>query len=441
MLTIRPGKRDIEPTPYWDLTKVVDDRWSSRHHPNVSMEGAENTLHDLLLNAVGNQMIADVPLGAFLSGGIDSSLIVALMQAQSQKKVRTFTIGFDVPGYNEAQFAKAVAAHLGTEHTELYASPSDALAVVDRLPEIYDEPFADASQIPTYLVSRLTREHVTVSLSGDGGDELFGGYTRYQWVERLWNKASKLPMPLRRALAAGLTSFTPATWDRIYRTSRSILPAHFHQSLPGEKIHRAAPIFTAATPLDAYRQILSWWPDPVGLVVGSHPLSTRIDDAAASPKDLAFVEIMQFLDQMTYLPDDILTKVDRASMAVSLESRAPFLDHRVVEFSWGLPMPQKIRAGRGKWILRRILSRYVPEQLFERPKTGFGVPIDAWLRSPLKKWAEDLLNPVELNRYGLLRSAAIQNKWQEHLSGKRNWQHHLWSVLMFQAWLRRYHPL
>jgi asparagine synthase (glutamine-hydrolysing) len=392
-------------------------------------------LDSLLRGAIKRQMIADVPLGAFLSGGIDSSTVVALMQAQSAKPVKTFTIGFGEDRYNEAEHARAVARHLGTDHTELYLTAEDALAVVPKLPTLYDEPFADSSQIPTYLVAQLARRHVKVSLSGDGGDEIFGGYTRYSWSERLWRASRPFPRRLRSAVACMVTGISPAAWDRLFDILGPLLPRALRQSLPGDKLHKAAGLIDAATPEDIYLRLASQWSDPASIVIdGSEPpLAVRDPSAWRLAGNIA--QSQMYLDLISYLPDDILVKVDRAAMGVSLETRVPLLDHRVVEFAWQLPLSMKIRGGQGKWLLRQLLYRYVPRELVERPKTGFGVPLDSWLRGRLKSWAGDLLARDRLQREGYFHPDLILTKWNEHLTGRRNWQHHLWNVLMFESWL------
>ena len=409
-------------------------------HPFSGTTGeAVDALEALLKAAVGQQMMADVPLGAFLSGGVDSSTIVALMQAQSTRPVKTFTIGFHEPGYNEAEHAKAVARHLGTEHTELVVTPEQAMAVIARLPSLYDEPFADSSQIPTFLVSQLARQHVTVSLSGDAGDELFGGYNRYPMTAHLWHRLSALPLPLRRALAWGLTRFSPQTLNRV----AAWVPARARWANVGDKLHKGAGVLASRTIDDLYLGVVSNWDDPAALVINGVEPATILTGQRPELPGLSDVERMMALDMLSYLPDDILTKVDRAAMGVSLETRVPFLDHRVVEFAWQLPLAYKLRYENGsyttKWALRQVLYRYVPKALIERPKMGFGVPIDAWLRGPLRDWAEDLLSEARLRREGYLNPVPIQRKWREHLSGRRNWQHQLWAVLMFQAWLEANH--
>lgn len=426
------GKRDTpQSRAYWSAKAIAE---AGVRHPFSGNEvEAVESLDRLLRDAVALRMEADVPLGAFLSGGIDSSTVVALMQAQSSRPVKTFSIGFHEEGYNEAKHAKAVARHLGTEHTELYVTPEEAMAVVPRLPEIYDEPFADSSQIPTFLVSKMTRQHVTVALSGDGGDELFVGYNRYFWGRSNWHKIGWMPKSARMAMARGLTALSPQGWDKIFASMGPVLPRRLRPTLPGDKIHKLAGILACASPEEMYSGLVSHW-TPESVVLGASELPTALTDHGQWADIPDFTQCMMFLDLVSYLPDDILAKVDRASMAVSLEARVPLLDHRVAEFVWCLPLAMKIREGQGKWILRQVLYNYVPKELTERPKMGFGVPIDAWLRGPLREWAENLLDEARLKQEGFFASEPIRTKWREHLSGRRNWAHHLWDVLMFQAW-------
>ena len=417
------------PIAFWSMPEVVR-KGRAGFNENLSDADAEEKLNALLLDAVGRRMIADVPLGAFLSGGIDSSTVVALMQAQSVRPIRTFSIGSHDAAYDEAKHAKAVAAHLGTDHLELYVQASDALDLIPRLPFIYDEPFADSSQIPTYLVSALTRKHVTVALSGDGGDELFGGYNRHVLAQSIWPLLSSVPRPFRRAAAAMIQSVSPERWD----AAQEMLPRRLRRPNGGEKLHKLAKVM-ACDEDGLYQHLVSHWEDPRALVIGA----TESAPIQVNPAVLSAMgdpaHRMQYLDAITYLPDDILTKVDRASMAVSLEARVPLLDHRVVEFAWTLPVRFRIRGDRSKWLLRKVLGRYVPDALVERPKMGFGVPIDAWLRGPLREWAETLLDETRIRSEGYLNPEPIRRKWAEHLSGARNWQEPLWGVLMFQAWL------
>ena len=433
LLTVSLSQRNPRIAPYWSGKQAIE---AGVTHP---FEGSESTavsaLEALLKDAVGQQMVADVPLGAFLSGGVDSSTVVALMQAQSSRPVKTFTVGFHEEGYDEAPHAKSVARHLGTEHTELYVMPKEAMSVIPRLPVLYDEPFSDSSQIPTFLVSELARRHVTVSLSGDGGDELFGGYNRYFWATNIWRRVGWAPQPMRSALAGALMALPPSAWNGVFMSLSRFLPVGWRYANPGDKLHKLAEVLAVRTPEEIYLGLVSHWKQPTEVVRGSHEPPTVLTDPARWADLPDFEQRMMYLDQMTYLPDDILTKVDRAAMGVSLETRVPFLDHRVVEFAWSLPLSMKIRHGQGKWLLRQVLYRHVPKELMERPKMGFGVPIDMWLRGPLKGWAEELLDEARLQREGYFNPRPIRRKWAEHLTGRRNWSYYLWDVLMFQAWL------
>jgi asparagine synthase (glutamine-hydrolysing) len=432
LLSVRAGEHSMsKPKQYWSLLNVA--RQGLKEPFTGSDVEAMQGLEDKLSESVALQQISDVPIGAFLSGGIDSSTIVALMQAHSTRPIKTFTIGFDEFHYNEAENAKLVARHLGTDHTELYVTPEHALAVIPHLPMLFDEPFGDSSQIPTFLVSQLARNSVTVSLSGDAGDELFGGYSRYTLARRL----QKIPVPLRRFLGAGLNALSPTQWDLIYSVMLPILPISMHARMPGDKAQKLSQVFAADSNFEIYQHLVSTWRNPETVVFGARgPINmSRAWDELA---DLDSLECrMMAMDALTYLTDDILCKVDRAAMGVSLETRVPFLDHRVVEYAWGLPLHMKIRNGQGKWILRQLLNKYVPKELIERPKMGFGVPIDVWLRGPLRDWAEELLSETRLKREGFLNPAPIRQKWGEHLNGQRNWQYHLWNVLMFQGWLEK----
>lgn len=435
LLTVRAGDASSrpEPVPYWSLREVAERGVAEPF--TGSVEEAVSRLDALLREAVGLRMIADVPLGAFLSGGVDSSAVVALMQAQSNRPVRTFTIGFHEAAYNEAEDARGVAKHLGTDHTELYVTPEEARSVIPRLPLLYDEPFADSSQIPTFLVSELARRHVTVSLSGDGGDELFGGYNRYAWGRTLWLKMSRVPRGLRRGAAAVLTLLSPQQWDTLFRQLETFMPGRLRQRTPGDKLQKLSEALASSDPEAFYLSLVSQWKEPESVVRGGSESPTLFTDRRQWARLTDFTQRMMYLDIATYLSDDILVKVDRASMGVSLEVRAPFLDHRVVEFAWRIPLGMKISGVEGKWLLRQVLYRYVPKELIDRPKMGFGLPIDSWLRGPLREWTEALLDERRLQSQGFFRSEPIRTKWLEHLSGRRNWQHHLWIILMFQAWL------
>jgi asparagine synthase (glutamine-hydrolysing) len=391
-------------------------------------------LEALLTDAVRRRMIADVPLGAFLSGGVDSSTVVALMQDANPGAVKTFTIGFDIAGFDEAPHAAAVARHLGTDHTELTVTAQQALDIIPQLPEWYDEPFADSSQIPTYLVSAMTRKHVKVALSGDGGDELFAGYNRYQLTQRFWRGMSLLPRGIRQGMAAALTSISPDRWSRLL----SFLPARLPAQI-GDKLHKAASVLALPDGDAVYRRLITHW-EPNEVMPGTSEPKGILWDPSLAAEMPSLLDRMQLLDLVTYLPDDILTKVDRASMAVALEARVPLLDHRVVEFAWALPRSAKIRGGQSKWLLRQVLYRHVPPELVERPKMGFGIPLGEWLRGPLRDWAETLLAEKRLREAGFFDIACVRRHWAEHLSGHRNWQYLLWDVLMFEAWRERWLP-
>ncbi len=429
LLTVSLQQPKLEATTYWSGAEVAQ---SGVANPLLDdSDEVVTQLESLLKDAVRQQMMADVPLGAFLSGGIDSSTIVALMQAQSTRPVKTFTIGFEEQGYNEAVHAKAVAQHLETEHTELYISSEQAMQVIPRLPDLYDEPFADSSQIPTLLVSQLARQHVTVSLSGDAGDELFCGYNRYQMTDRLWRKLAVIPVPLRKLMARGITGISPRTWDSVAGILPRSLVGTAHV---GDKLHKGAMLLDGT--LDqVYLALVSAWNDPAAVVKQAIEPATLLTQNAPDLDGLDAIQRMMALDMLTYLPDDILVKVDRAAMGVSLESRVPFLDHRVVEFAWRLPQSMKLRDGQTKWALRQVLYRHVPKSLIERPKMGFGIPVSEWLRGPLRDWAEALIDTSRLEREGYFHTAPIRQKWAEHLSGQRNWSYQLWGILMFQAWL------
>ncbi|MCK1519568.1 MULTISPECIES: asparagine synthase (glutamine-hydrolyzing) [unclassified Bradyrhizobium] len=430
ILTLEFG-REPQLEKFWDARQVALD--GIRNPLTGDDASLVEQLETLLVDAVRKRMMADVPLGAFLSGGIDSSTVVALMKAANVGPVKTFSIGFEEKAFNEAPHAAAIAKHLGTDHTELIVTSQQALEVVPKLSEIFDEPFADSSQIPTYLVSAMTREHVTVALSGDGGDELFSGYNRYQLTRRSWRMLSLVPAPLRRALAAGLTSVSTERWNAIFE----YLPEHSYPRLPGDKIHKFANVLGLNDVDELYRRLISHW-DPSRIAPSLAETRGVLWDSSVRTDFPNLLDRMQFLDSVTYLPDDILTKVDRASMAVALEARVPLLDHRVVEMAWRLPHSVKIRRGVSKWLLRQVLYRYVPKSLVERPKMGFAIPLDEWLRGPLRQWAENLLSEKRLRETDFFDVALIRRHWTEHLSRKRNWQYALWDVLMFESWRERW---
>lgn len=409
---------------FWDPVRAAEA--AAREAFRGTPEQAVNRLGAVLGEAVEDRLVSDVPLGAFLSGGIDSSLIVALMQQRSEESIRTFSIGFEESAYDESSHARAVSKALGTEHTELIVTPQDCLDVIPKLPRMFDEPFADSSQIPTYLVAQLARQDVTVALSGDGGDELFGGYNRHLWGPRVWEVARRIPRAARKLAARGVQRVGHDRWESVFDRLGDSGPVR----LPAEKLAKLAAVLPSNTPSELYQILVSQWPSPTEVVLnGTEPpapgLDGRLHDVAHQ---------MMLLDSMTYLPDDILTKVDRATMAVSLEARVPLLDHRVFEFAWSLPLDYKIRDGVGKWALRELLAQHVPREIFERPKMGFGVPIDRWLRGELEEWAGDLLSPDRLRRAGDFDVEVISKAWEDHRSGKAGRHHQLWPVLMYEAW-------
>jgi asparagine synthase (glutamine-hydrolysing) len=416
------GQRISAPTPYWDAL-------------DAARRGAEAPLHEsevvdsldaALRQAVASRMEADVPLGAFLSGGIDSSTVVALMQAQSSRPVKTFTIGFNETQFDEAPYAREVAAHLGVDHTELYVSPADALNVIPELPSIWNEPFSDPSQIPTLLVSRLARTRVTVALSGDGGDELFYGYGRYATALRLRKTFGHIPRAVRPALGALLASpLVTLAREHNFPAPRLDLTPLTRQLLKA----RNDPEF--------YAGLRAHWLDAENVLSDEADRGRTAASGAVDAPDFADLrDLMMFMDMTGYLPDDILTKLDRASMSVGLEARAPLLDHRLVELAWRIPTSIKARDGVAKWPLRQVLNRYVPPRLFDRPKKGFGVPVGEWLKGPLREWAEDLLDERHLREDGLLNVKAVRSRWRDHVTGARPWPEHLWDVLVFLCWRR-----
>lgn len=424
------GLRSVAPIAYWNLAEVAA-KGIARPFTGTDVE-AIAVLEELLKQSIGLQMIADVPLGAFLSGGVDSSTVVALMQAQSSRPIKTFSIGFNESGYNEANYAKAVARHLGTEHVEHYVSPEEAIRVISRLGCMYDEPFADSSQIPTFLVAQMARKHVTVSLSGDAGDELFCGYNRYALAD-IWKKITWIPFGVRRSAGRLIKTVAPSVWDSIFKYAGKffVLPSNM-----GEKLEKFSIRLENVDGIGAfYYSLVSEIADPERVVIGAHEPSTWLTDKGLKMEFLNSKLQMMYMDCMTYLPDDILVKVDRAAMFNSLETRVPFLDHRIIDLSWSLPLSMKTRNGQTKWILRQVLYKYVPKELIERPKMGFGIPIGEWMRGPLRCWVETLLNESRLRQEGFFDVQFIRLRWMEHLSGKRDWQYFLWTVLMFQSWL------
>jgi asparagine synthase (glutamine-hydrolysing) len=425
---LRPGDchGSVSIRRYWSLNETLENGFNNQFADDTV---ALSAVDAALRASVKRQLISDVPLGAFLSGGIDSSLIVALMQEQSSRPVRTFTVGFEAESYNEAPFAAAIAKHLNTEHTELIVTEAEARDIIPFLPELYDEPFADSSQIPTHLVCRAARAHVTVALSGDAGDELFGGYNRYVWAPRVWGKLGWIPFGVRQQLGKTLSTVPASMWNTVGALTGNLV------SRPDEKAHKLASRLGNAESLDGlYRNLVSEWTGQVLVPGVGGSASSLLDDPLPSFLGQDPSALMMAQDMRSYLPDDILCKVDRAAMGVSLETRVPFLDPSIVELSARLPTEMKIRNGQGKWVLRQLLDRRVPRDLFERPKTGFGIPVGAWLRGPLKDWADDLLSEASLAKDGLLDPKPIRLAWHEHLSGRRDWTQRLWIVLMFQAW-------
>lgn len=422
---------------WWSLKDVVEAGARSQLTDEVE---AVDELERRLKQAVSLQSLADVPLGAFLSGGVDSSVIVALMQQQASRPVKTFTVGFEESGFDESPYARAVARHLGTDHAELFVTAAEAQRVIPSLPTMYDEPFADSSQIPTHLVCRAAREHVTVALSGDAGDEMFGGYNRYFWDPRIWNWLTKMPFPMRSALGAAITAVPAAGWDMLSRPVNALLPGSQGIAQVGTKAHKLARRLRGVRGMDdLYLSLVSEWQDPAAIVRGENGPIREPASLLADPLPDRGVEqnqlYMMYRDSTTYLADDILCKVDRAAMAVSLETRVPFLDHRVAELAWQMPLGMKIRGGKGKWALRQVLNRHVPQELIDRPKVGFGIPLGQWLRGPLRLWAESLLDESRLNAEGYFHAGPIRKNWAEHLAGRSDRSSSLWPILMFQAWL------
>jgi len=423
---------------WWSVTATVEAGAADLFRDEVQ---AMEELETSLAKAVQLQSLADVPLGAFLSGGVDSSTIVALMQKQSSRRVKTFTVGLEEIGMDEAPYARAVARHLGTDHTELTVTAAEAFAVVPQLPHMYDEPFADSSQIPTHLVCKAARQEVTVALSGDAGDEMFGGYNRYFWGPSVWNRLSWLPYQVRSAFGGAITALPSSSWDSVGTLFNSVRRGSHGVQRLGDKAHKLATrLRHVRNADDLYLSLVSEWQSPCSILAHDGALEVKepsnlLQDPLPS-RGVGDDQLrMMYWDSITYLPDDILCKVDRAAMAISLETRIPFLDHRVAEVAWRLPLSMKIRGTQGKWALRQILFKYVPRELIERPKAGFGIPVGDWLRGPLRSWAEDLLDERRIRKEGYLDPRPIREAWEEHLSGRRDWTHRIWSVLMFEAWL------
>jgi asparagine synthase (glutamine-hydrolysing) len=421
-----PADADAAPQTWWS---ALQNALAGQREPLQLGDGeAIEALDQLLRQSIEGQRMADVPLGAFLSGGIDSSTTVAVMQSLGRQPVRTFTIALPDAELDESAHARAVAAHLGTQHTELMITAEEARAVVPTLPQLYSEPFADASQIPTHLVSRLARQHVTVALSGDAGDELFGGYDRYRWAQRV----ADVPLVLRRSAGVTLAALPASAWAALLAPVSRWLPRELREGDRADRLRKLASVLGAKRDDDVYREMVSFWPDGEHPVLGVQEHASVFAEAPPPLRD--FAARMMLLDLRSYLVDDILVKVDRAAMAASLETRVPLLDHRIVEFALRLPLTHKLREGQGKWLLRRVLDRYVPRVLVERPKMGFGIPIHAWLRGPLREWAEGLLAEARLREAGLINPAPVRRLWQEHLGRRNDWGYRLWPVLMFEAW-------
>ncbi len=413
---------------YWDLEAIVQSKSDTR-----TEQALEDNMHNKLKQSVKLRMRSDVPFGSFLSGGIDSSLITALMQEQSSDKIKTFSIGFNEAQFDESCYAKKVAAHLGTDHTELFVNAKQAQDVITQLPHIYDEPFADPSQIPTFLLSKLTRKHVTVALSGDGGDESFAGYNRHFWVPNMWRYMGNKPYIIKKVMEGVIKTLRPTQWNKVTGGLLPLLPARFRYQNVGDKLYKLLPFLQAQSPIQVYDKLSSFWHYPDSIL--KEPAFFTLNSQNLT---LNMISDMMYRDTQYYLPGDILTKVDRASMAVSLEVRSPFLDHHVIEAAWRLPMQMKLQGSKGKLILINILGQFVPRELFERSIRGFGVPICDWLRGPLREWGEELLSEQSLKEGGLFNSEIIREYWKAHLSGQRNWQYPLWCILMFQSWRAHY---
>jgi asparagine synthase (glutamine-hydrolysing) len=437
LLTIRADNPTLfKPEPYWTLRDTAN-RAQADPFTGGEKEAADQ-LESLLRKTIRNQMLSDVPLGVLLSGGIDSSLVTALMQAESDRPARSFTIGFSDKDYDESTDARRVANHLGTEHTELFVTPDHVLDLIPRLPTLYDEPFADASQIPSFLVAKMTRQHVTVCLTGDGGDETFAGYNRHFWSPAIWDRIKNVPPALRSIAASSARFISPKAYDAMFRLAGDLMPHAARIRTPGHKTHKLADVLSSETREELYKRLSSTWFDPSALLTTGVEPHTVLDSRETWPNLTDYTRWMQYMDTVTYLPGDILHKVDRATMGVALESRAPFLDHRVIEFAWRLPLHMLLKGKEGKRILRTILYKHVPRNLVERPKMGFGIPIDNWLRGPLKSWAHDLLSPSRITSQGLFNPSEISRQLADHMHGKRDNQYRLWNLLMFQTWFDKW---
>lgn len=425
------NQKKSRPQTYWSIEKIAEKGQSNLFSKDEKLAILE--VEKLLSSSIAEQMLADVPIGTFLSGGIDSSIVTALMQQQSNQPIKTFTIGFHELEYDEAQYARAVAKYLSTDHTDLYLTHQDAEAIIPKLPHLYDEPFADVSQIPTYLVSQLAKQSVTVVLSGDGGDEFFGGYERHIRAAQIWKNFRLLPKSIRMQFSQILNYLS--SYNSGFEKINSMLPYNIKQRNIGLKLQKAASLLQANSELEVYLGLLRKWSEAENIVLKTEDSDSPFVLKGSLNLLMDVPHQMMLLDSLFYLPDNVLTKVDRASMGVSLEVRAPMLDHRLAEFAWQLPLNMKIRHNKGKWILREILYKYIPKHLIERPKSGFGVPMHAWLRGALRDWAEDLLDVHKIKQEGFLNASLIQEKWKTHLSGKKDFSAELWSVLMFQSWL------
>jgi len=420
---------------YWSFDSITT-RQLSDPFSGSTMKAIDH-LENLLKISISGQLLGDVPIGAFLSGGIDSSTVVAIMQSQSRKPINTFTIGFEELKYDESKSAKAISSHLGTNHFEFFLTPKDALNSIPRLSEIYDEPFSDVSQIPTFLISKFASNKVKVCLSGDGGDELFCGYYRHIAGPIIYKILKNIPLPLRKGIATFIKFFPPSSWDRFYYCMESILPKFLRINFPGLKIYKISELINCKNLYEIYLSLISSWSDTKNLISNSQYLKENLKDNQFNFRDKESHQMMMYLDSINYLPNDILVKVDRAAMSSSLETRMPLLDHRLVEFAWSIPFEYKVQNKRTKWLLREVLKRYLPDYLVEKPKTGFSVPIAEWLRGPLKNWANDLLDEKLITSQEYFSFEPIKLKWQQHLSGNFDYSRELWTILMFQAWLQR----